>query len=410
MRDELTTLGAGQSTNGGGALARSNAQRSIAEVQASVMMAKRFPRDQKAATDRIVESFSRPTLAEQSQYQYSRGGSDISGPSIRAAEAIAQQWGNIEFGFRELFRGVGADGVGFSEVEAYAWDLETMTRKPLQFVIRHWRDTKSGGYALRDERDIYEMMANASQRRVRACILSVIPGDVTEVAMRQADITLKLTADKSKESIDRVLSSFAEFGITKAQIEARIQRSIDAIQPAQIVSLRKIYQSLRDGMSVATDWFAQEYDHKNDQKLGGGQKSETRPFTLAGAKDLIAAIVDGPSAARARAYVSRMDDGKDKIEAAKLMAAQESTAGGAERTTPGHGPSPKPEAPMDTDNETVGGPPTFTYAEVCSKIQHAATKDQVDEAIDIIQYVPNEAHRKELHLIANAVLNKIGAK
>jgi hypothetical protein len=43
--------------------------------------------------------------------------------------------------------------------------------------------------------------------------------------------------------------------VTKEQIEKRIQRRIDAIQPAQVVTLRKIYASLRDGMSVAADWF-----------------------------------------------------------------------------------------------------------------------------------------------------------
>ena len=64
--------------------------------------------DEIRAMDNILNAFTRPTLAEQSQYQYSKGGSDVSGPSIRSAEAIAQLWGNIEFGFREITRGTGA--------------------------------------------------------------------------------------------------------------------------------------------------------------------------------------------------------------------------------------------------------------------------------------------------------------
>ncbi|MEN6540863.1 MAG: hypothetical protein ABFC67_14745 [Mizugakiibacter sp.] len=242
----------------GGAAARGNEQRAIAEVQASVMMAKRFPRDQVVAMDRVVNAFSRPTLAAVSQYQYAKGGSDVSGPSIRAAEAIAQQWGNIEFGFRELSRGIGPDGKAYSEVEAYAWDTETLTRKPLQFIVPHWRDTKRGGYAITEERDIYELVANMAQRRVRACLLSIIPGDVTEAAMKQADVTLKTTADCSPEAMAKMVEMFTEFGVTKEHIEKRIQRRIDAIQPAQVVSLRKIYVSLRDGMSTAAEWFEQE--------------------------------------------------------------------------------------------------------------------------------------------------------
>ena len=48
---------------------------------------------------------------------------------------------------------------------------------------------------------------------------------------------------------------FGAFGVTREQIEHRIQRRLDAIQPAQIVAMKKVYASLRDGMSVAADWF-----------------------------------------------------------------------------------------------------------------------------------------------------------
>jgi hypothetical protein len=141
--------------------------REMAETQAKYMMAQHFPRDVIGNVDKIMNAFTRPNLAEKSQYQFARGGSDIVGPSIRAAEAIAQQWGNMEFGFRELARNVGADGVPYSEVEAFAVDLESRNRRPMQFIVKHWRDTKKGGYKLTDERDIYELVANQAQRRVR---------------------------------------------------------------------------------------------------------------------------------------------------------------------------------------------------------------------------------------------------
>lgn len=251
---------------GSGAMSRGNEQRAIAEVQAAVMMAKRFPRDPVVAMDKIMNAFARPTLAAVSQYQYAKGGSDVSGPSIRAAEAIAQQWGNIDFGFRELSRGIGADGKAYSEVEAYAWDMETMTRKPLQFIVPHWRDTRNGGYPIKEEREIYELVANMAQRRVRACLLSIIPGDVTEAAMKQADVTLKTTADCSAEAMANMIEAFAAFGVTKEQIETRIQRRVDAIQPAQVVSLKKIYVSLRDGMSTAAEWFDPSASGEDKQK------------------------------------------------------------------------------------------------------------------------------------------------
>ncbi len=235
--------------------ARQSQSRELAETQTKYLMAQQFPRDVVANTERILNAFTRPTLAEKAQYQFARGGSDIVGPSIRAAEAIAQQWGNLEQGFRELSRGIDGEGVPFSEVEAYCVDLEARTGKRLQFIVRHWRDTRQGGYKLKDERDIYELVANQAQRRVRACILSTIPGDVTEAAMAQAERTLTTKADTSPEAMAKMLEAFGAYGVTKEQIEKRIQRRLDTIRPAQVVTLKRIYASLRDDMSEPKDWF-----------------------------------------------------------------------------------------------------------------------------------------------------------
>ena len=234
---------------------RQNQSRELAETQTKYLMAERFPRNEVAAMDRILNAFSRPTLAEKAAYQFARGGSDIAGPSIRAAEAIAQQWGNMDSGWREMQRGTDATGVPFSEVEAFCIDLQARNTKRLTFIVRHWRDTKKGGYKLTDERDIYELCANQAQRRPRACILASIPGDVTEAAMQQADVTLKSKADTSPEAMQKMVAAFAEFGVQREHIEKRIQRRIDAITPAQVVSLKRIYVSLRDDMSTAADWF-----------------------------------------------------------------------------------------------------------------------------------------------------------
>ncbi|MGN5574272.1 hypothetical protein [Enterobacter sp. Lyrl_3] len=234
----------------GGALAVEQ-ERAIQEVQASLVIAKRFPRDPIAAMDRIIQACTRQTLADSALYSYSRGGAEVTGPSIRLAEAIAQNWGNIQFGIREL-----EQRNGVSVVEAFAWDVETNTRQVKTFAVPHVRDTKKGKKALTEARDVYEVVANQGARRLRACILGVIPGDVTEAAVRQCEITQSSTVDVSAENIKKLLSTFlSEFGVTQGQIEKRIQRRMESIRPAQFLQLRKIYQSMRDGMSAAEDWF-----------------------------------------------------------------------------------------------------------------------------------------------------------
>lgn len=237
-----------------------DSSRAVAEVQAALMIARMNPRDQRAAMDRILNACTRKTLAEKAIYAYARGGSQIEGPSIRLAEAVAQQWGNIQFGIREL-----SNAGGKSEVQAFAWDVETNTRREVTFSVRHFRSTRSGGYKLEDPRDIYELIANQGARRLRACLLAVIPGDVIEAAVAQCSATLNATADVTPEGIKKLCDAFAAVGVTKAQIEKRCQCRAEAIRPAQVLQLRKIYVSLKDGMSSTLDWFEPEEAEKPDE-------------------------------------------------------------------------------------------------------------------------------------------------
>jgi len=233
-----------------GASAAALVQREIAEIQAAMTVAKKFPRDPKLSVDRITNAFSRTTLAECTFYSYARGGSSISGLSIRAAEQLARDWGNIKCGVKELSRGNGQ-----SEVLTYAWDLETGFSDEKIFFVKHWRDTKKGGYAVSDERDVYEVVANVAARRKRACILAVIPGDVQEIAERQATVTLKTKVKITPELIQSLIDKFTEFDVTKSMLERRIQRAIEAIEPGQVIQLGRIYNSLRDNMAVVADFF-----------------------------------------------------------------------------------------------------------------------------------------------------------
>ena len=251
MSEEMMKYDEGSSVSvGRGAGVEIAASREMAEVQAAVVMARRFPRDEIRALEKIKNACSRVTLAESAVYQYSRGGSDVSGPSIRLAEAMAAAWGNIQCGVREV-----EQRNGESTCEAFAWDVESNFRVVKSFKVSHIRHTRKGDTMLTDPRDIYEMVANQGARRVRACILGIIPGDVVEDAVKQCETTLNAKADTTPEGLKKVSDAFAVYGVTVKQLEARIQRRFDSITPAQVVGLRKIIVSLKDGMSKPEDWF-----------------------------------------------------------------------------------------------------------------------------------------------------------
>jgi hypothetical protein len=231
-------------------VAKSDAERAIQEVQAALVIAKKFPRSPIEAMDRILNACQRPKLAESALYSYPRGGQQVTGPSIRLAEALAQNWGNMQFGIREL-----SSAGGVSEVEAFAWDVETNTRQTKVFQVPHERHTRQGKKILTDPRDIYEMIANQGARRMRACILGVIPADVIEEAVNQCEATQHANVEVTKDTIKGIADYFEQYGVTQEMIEVRLGRRLDAMQPAQMLDLRKIAQSLKDGMSKPGDWF-----------------------------------------------------------------------------------------------------------------------------------------------------------
>ncbi len=245
--------------------------REMAEVQAAIYLAKKFPRDEAHALEKILTTCRRPKLAEAAIYQYSRGGTDIQGPSIRLAEATAQGWGNLQYGIREL-----EQKDGESTVEAYAWDMENNVRSAKVFQVPHIRDRKKekgGPVKLTGTRDIYELVANQGTRRMRACILAVIPGDVVEAAVEECEKTMIAKADMTPEALKKWLALFEKRGVTQSMIESRIQRKWSAVTQAQIVNLHKIYNSLKDGMSIVTDWFE---DPSNADKLKKAFKEEKK--------------------------------------------------------------------------------------------------------------------------------------
>lgn len=235
-------------------------RRQIAEVMARMLKAQMAPRAYRMRQLRedVMQECTARHLAEVAVYQYARGGTEVSGPSIRLVEMISNHWGNIDSGIQILHRGVDGSGKEFSECRAEAVDMETGRRDYRDFVVKHWRDTKQGGYPLRDERDIAELVYSQGQRRKRACLLSMLPMELVDEAVAQCDRTLAADPSlSSKDALQKMVAQFAPMGVTQKMIETLCQCHLEAIKPAQVVRLRKIWVSINDGMSTADSWFGE---------------------------------------------------------------------------------------------------------------------------------------------------------
>lgn len=278
----------------GSALVESQA---AASIQSMVVMAKRFPRDPRASVERILDACTRPSLAESAEYAYPRGGETVTGPSIRLAEVVAQNWGNLDFGIVELSQ----EG-GRSQVMAYAWDLETNVREQKIFMVEHVRKARGNLNVLTDPRDVYELIANQGARRLRACILGIIPGDVIETAVGQCRLTLHNSMNAPADEIAAMVAAFEEnFNIPPAAIRKRLGKKFEAVTAAEVIRMRQIFASLRDGMSKPGDWFdITARDENGAQDPEGGQETASKPVKSSHAtnklKGKIAEKTEAPTA------------------------------------------------------------------------------------------------------------------
>jgi hypothetical protein len=239
-------------------------------IQAQVVMAKKFPRDENRAIENIKKSCGRLSLAEMAEYSFPRGGETVKGPSIRLAEAIAQAWGNMDFGIRELEQTSGS-----STMEAYAWDVENNVYRSQTFEAPHVRDTRGGRKAVTDARDVYEVTANMGARRMRACILQLIPGDVIDMAVDACRETVKksLGGDDKKLPAERrkIVNAFVKYKVTQKQLEDYCGKPIDQWDADVLLDLTTIGTSLRDGISKPADHFP---DAAQDQRISIAQVDE----------------------------------------------------------------------------------------------------------------------------------------
>lgn len=230
------------------------ASRAVAEAQGKLIIAKRFPRDEIQAYNKITQACQRKGVAEKAFFSFNRGGSVVSGPTIRFAEELARCWGNMDFGIKEL-----SQDDGKSEMQAFAWDLETNTISSQNFTNPHIREKSGRSVKLTSQRDIYEINANMGARRLRSRILAILPTDLVDMAIEECKKTL--AGNNDEPLIDRVkkmIVAFGKIGVTQEQIETRLKRKVDTMTVDDFTDYIGIYNAIKQGESKIADWFEAE--------------------------------------------------------------------------------------------------------------------------------------------------------
>jgi hypothetical protein len=273
-----------------GHAAQVDMSREVAQVQGQIVMAHKFPRRETQVLINIEEACRRVSLAKLSTYAFPRGGKTITGPSIRLAETIVRYYGNVDYGVREL-----EQKEGRSIIQAYAWDLETNLRVTKEFTVSHDRKAHNKIERLTDPRDIYELVANNGARRVRACILGIIPPDITERALEVCKMTLIEDSKGNdtrpiRDRIANLVKAFNSLGIKEDLIIERLDHGIDEMDLEEFYEYVTIYNSIKDGQTKRDQWFKikrseQSADLSSTEKLKKLQEEKPKeqdepvPFT-----------------------------------------------------------------------------------------------------------------------------------
>ena len=245
--------------------------RAIEEVKAQIFMAKQFPRDYNNAKNRIIDNCKRAGLAKAAIFRLPRGGNNfVEGASIRLAEELARNWGNLEFGVKEL-----ESTEEYTKSEAYCWDMENNFRQKKEFTVYHSRKVRGNIEKVTDPAQIHELVNARASRYLRNCIIACIPSEIVESAVTQCKETM-LSGAKSplQDRIFQALNVFRdELGVTKQQIEANRGKDADLFGEADLMDLITIYNSIKEGVMTVEENFPKIENKPNDQ-LGsfGGQK------------------------------------------------------------------------------------------------------------------------------------------
>lgn len=249
--------------NGAGDIAVATREQS--EVQAAIISAKKFPRNEEAAFAKALKAFERPAMAEEATYSFPRGGSTVSGPSVACAREVARCWGNIRYGFNII------EDTGDSLlVRGWALDLETNARPEMDArfkkLVQRKVNTPEGKitkWVEPDERDLRELVNKHGSILERNCLLKILPKDVVEQMLQVARTTLEKAAagklsTNREDTVRKLAVGFERLGVTVAMLEQYLGHPLNVITAAEVASLNEIGAALKDGQAKREEFFSFE--------------------------------------------------------------------------------------------------------------------------------------------------------
>jgi hypothetical protein len=246
----------------------------IQEIQASIVVAKKFPRIVDECWAKLMQSCKRQSFAKKASYSYPRGGTQITGPSVNLARTAGQCYGNIRYGV-DIVRDDDEDRT----IVGWAWDVENNVRASYPDHFKKLIFRKKGGWVVPDERDLRELTNRRGAIALRNALIHIMPRDFIEDAEAMCLKTLKDDIKDPAGEKKRLILAFDEIGVTVEMLTAYVKS--DPWSPDDLVELQGIITAIKEGTNKRDDYFRKEQQppangtlSEKDMKAGNPEKHQ----------------------------------------------------------------------------------------------------------------------------------------
>ncbi len=239
-----------------------------AETDVQVSTAKRYPRSIALA---LKNSISLATINEEMaascMYALPRAGKNITGPSIRLAEVMASEWGNLRIAARIIDQ---TDT--FIVAQGLCWDMEKNVQ--LSTEVRRRITDKHGAKFNEDMINVTAMAALAIARR--NAIFQVIPRALMEQVYAECRRVAVGTVATLTAKRDKLLDSFQKIGVPKPMILEKLNlQGVEDINLTHLEVLLGLASAIKNGETTIEDAFAPDDSEDTQEETRSAATAST---------------------------------------------------------------------------------------------------------------------------------------
>lgn len=255
-----------------------------AQIEARYMVAMSRPRDWDRVRQDLKKECSRPSFANNTSTYYKKpvGGGSVTGLGIRFAEVAIRCMTNVLVETTMIFEDEQKEIHRVSVT-----DLESNTTYPQDVKINKTVERQnSAGREIVSERinsqnkKVFVVVAtedemlnkrnSAISKAIRNSALRIIPGDLQD-EMEQLILQVRQTGLREDPELykKQIIDSFANIGVTVANLSAYLGCPVAQCSPAQIEDLRLVFGAIKTG---ETTWQA-VMANREEEDISSGKKS-----------------------------------------------------------------------------------------------------------------------------------------